>query len=136
MPRTHTQTATLLSALWLAYIFNIIFRDIHEFIRPGVLQEVLTDSLNGTLLNEGLLLIGGILVNIPIAMIVLSVALSPVASRRANLIALPLSGIMAVLTMPFPGSSADWFHAFGELCILAYAAHIAWVWQPRYSAAT
>lgn len=135
MPRSNTQIATLLSALWLAYLFNIVFRDIHEFIRPGFLQEVMTGTLHGTPLGGGLLLLGGILVNVPIAMVVLSVALSPKASRRANLIATPIAVVMAFLTVPFPGSSADWVHAVGEACILAYAFHVAWQWQPRYSAA-
>lgn len=33
---------TRLSTLWIFTLLNVIFRDIHEFVRPGFLEELMT----------------------------------------------------------------------------------------------
>jgi len=35
-----------LSALWVFVFLNIIFRDLHELGRPGLLEEIMTGVVN------------------------------------------------------------------------------------------
>ena len=76
-----------LSALWIVYLFNIIFRDIHEFVEPGFIQQVITGTFNGMQITEPLLLLGGFVSEVPIAMVLLSRLLPYGANRWANIIA-------------------------------------------------
>jgi hypothetical protein len=49
----------MLSTLWMFYLFNVIFRDIHEFIEPGFIEQVMTGTIDGFQITEPLLLFGG-----------------------------------------------------------------------------
>jgi len=77
---------TLLSTLWIFALFNVIFRDIHEIFRPGFLEEVMAGSINGLQMTEGSLLLAAILLEIPIAMLLLSWVLKYRVNRWANIV--------------------------------------------------
>ncbi|AOW98294.1 hypothetical protein BJP34_01520 [Moorena producens PAL-8-15-08-1] len=77
----------LLSTLWLFFLLNMIFRDIHEFFRPGLLEEIMTGIVNGTKVTDGMLLVGSIMMEIPISMVLLSRVLNYRLNRWANIIA-------------------------------------------------
>ena len=47
-----TDMKAKLSTLWIFVLLNIIFRDIHEFFRPGLLEEMMTGVVNGTQVTE------------------------------------------------------------------------------------
>ncbi|MEM6869264.1 MAG: DUF6326 family protein, partial [Cyanobacteria bacterium P01_C01_bin.121] len=81
-----TETKAKLSALWIVFLLNIIFRDIHEFVEPGFIQEVMTGTLNGNPIQEHMLLLGGVMIEVPIAMILFSRLLPYRANRWANII--------------------------------------------------
>ncbi len=63
---------TKLSLLWVAVLFNIIIKDIHDLFRPGLLEEMQSGIVNGNTITEELILIGGIVLELPIVMIVFS----------------------------------------------------------------
>ena len=65
------ETKAKLSTLWIFYLLNTIFRDIHEFIEPGLIEKVMTGTFNGTQITENLLLLGGFMAEVPIAMVLL-----------------------------------------------------------------
>ena len=67
-----TDKKALLSTLWIFVLLNMIFRDIHEFFRLGLLEEMMTGVVNGTQVTEEVMLIGAIMVEIPIVMVLLS----------------------------------------------------------------
>lgn len=69
-------TRTKLSALWLFILLNIIFRDIHQFVLASHLEMLLTGYYNGMEITEELMLLGGFLVQIPIAMVLFSLLLT------------------------------------------------------------
>lgn len=71
-----------LSSLWVFVIFNMIFADIVGFLNPGVLEEMIAMKP-----AQGLLLVFSILLEIPIAMIVLSRLLKHSINRWTNIIA-------------------------------------------------
>ena len=120
----------MLSTLWKFALFNVIFRDIHEIFRPGFLEEVLTGSINGLQMTEGFLLLAALLLEIPIAMVILSRVLKYRANRWANIIA----GIIktaAVLLSMFVGTPAMYYVFFGtiEIATTLLIVWLAWNWR-------
>ena len=83
-----------LSTLWIFFLFNIIFRDIHEFVEPGFMEEVLTGTVNGNPVTEHMLLLGGVMIEVPIAMVLLSRVLPYGANRWTNMIVAMLYGVL------------------------------------------
>ena len=77
----------LLSTLWIFVLFNMIFRDLHEFGRPGFLEEIMTGIVNGVQITEELMLLGGIMAEVPISMVLLSRVLNYRINRWANIFA-------------------------------------------------
>ena len=74
----------LLSTLWIFVLLNMIFRDIHEFFRLGLLEEMMTGIVNGNQVTEQVMLIGAFMVEIPILMVLLSRILNYRINRWAN----------------------------------------------------
>jgi hypothetical protein len=77
-----------LSTLWVFVMFNMVFADIVGFLNPGTLEEMIAMKP-----DQGLLLAFSMLLEIPIAMIVLSRLLKYRANRWANIIA----GVITIL---------------------------------------
>ena len=77
-----TNKKALLSTLWIFVLLNIIFRDLHEFFRAGMMEEIITL----TPVSEQMMLIGGIMMEIPILMVLLSRILDYRINRWVNII--------------------------------------------------
>ena len=116
-----------LSNLWTFYLFNTIFRDIHEFIEPGFIEQVMTGTFNGTPITEHLLLLGGFVAEVPISMVLLSRLLPYGVNRWANIIA-------AMITLSFEIKNGttdldDTFHMVIEIAALLSIIWSAWRWR-------
>lgn len=124
-----------LSTLWTFYLFNTIFRDIHEFVEPGFIQQIMTGTFNGTQITEQLLLWGGFVAEVPIAMVLLSRLLPYGANRWANIVAAVICIAFEILN----GTTDldDTFHMFIEIAALSFIIWLAWRWPnpspKRYS---
>jgi hypothetical protein len=116
----------LLSTLWIFVLFNIAFRDIHEILRPGFLEEVMTGSVNGVQMTEGFLLLGGMMLEIPIAMVLLSRVLPYRVNRWANIIAGPIA--ITLIVVGAPSDLDDMFFATIEVVTLLLLVWYAWKW--------
>ncbi|MEM9217261.1 MAG: DUF6326 family protein [Cyanobacteria bacterium P01_F01_bin.150] len=121
------ETKATLSTLWMFYLFNTIFRDIHEFIEPGFIEQVMTGTFNGTQITEQLLLFGGFVVEVPIAMVLFSRLLPYGANRWVNITA-------AVITLAFELNNGttdldDTFHMVIEMAALSFIIWSAWRWR-------
>lgn len=90
------QTKLTISALWIVVLFNMLFRDLHEFARTGFLEELIAMTSNGASISEGLLLAAAVFLQIPITMIALTLVLKTRATWWANLIAAPVTLAMIV----------------------------------------
>ncbi|MEM9928162.1 MAG: DUF6326 family protein [Cyanobacteria bacterium P01_D01_bin.50] len=123
-------TKALLSTLWIFILFNIIFRDIHEFVKPGFIEEVMTGTVNGVQINEPLLLLGGIMVEIPISMVLLSRILKYKVNRWANII----TGALMITFVINNGVKDldDIFFASIEILSLSLIIWIACKWHNSY----
>lgn len=120
-----------LSTLWLVILLNVIFRDIHEFLRPGYLEEVMARTASGAGLPEVAFLGFAIALEIPIMMVLLARVLPQHTNRWANLIAAPVMMLFVVsgLLIDQPADLDDLFHAGVELVLLTLLFSLARRWQ-------
>ncbi|NMH88699.1 DUF6326 family protein [Flavivirga algicola] len=91
---------TKLSFLWVYVLMNIIIKDIHDLFRPGLLKEMQNGIVNGNTITEELMLIGGILLELPILMIVLSQLLPYKSNKWLNVCAANLSILILFMNPP------------------------------------
>ncbi|MBI9050556.1 MAG: hypothetical protein JEZ00_14140 [Anaerolineaceae bacterium] len=110
-----------LSTLWIFIMFNMAFADIIGFINPGTLEEIMT-SMD---ITQGFLLVAAILVEIPIAMIVLSRVLKYRANRLANIIA----GVITILWVIGGGNTSLSYIFFATMEVLCIFLIFWYVWK-------
>ena len=70
---------TKISTLWIVVMFNMVFADIVGFLNPGTLEQMMAMKP-----SQELLLVFSVLIEIPIAMILLSRILKPKINRWTN----------------------------------------------------
>jgi hypothetical protein len=117
-----------LSSLWVFVFLNMIFRDLHEFGRPGFLQEVMTGVLDGVQVTDGIMLIGGIMIAVPLLIMPLTQFLSFKASRLAN----PVMGVLQIVSVIGANRAPDLdniFFAVIEIAALLLIIRLAWSWK-------
>jgi hypothetical protein len=78
----------LVSTLWIFVLINMIYADIIGMLRPGYLDLLTQYSRQ---LDKSTVLIFAMLMEVPIAMILLSRQLSPKYNKIAHMIAVPVS---------------------------------------------
>ncbi len=116
--------------LWTFVFFNMIFRDLHEFGRPGLIQELMTGVVNGVQITDSLLLIGGIMIEIPLLMLPLTLLLPFKANRLANM----WIGALMIPLMIFvynPPDLDDIFFLVFEIAALLLIIWYAWRWPKQ-----
>jgi F0F1-type ATP synthase membrane subunit a len=119
------QPQTLISSLWTFVLFNIIFRDLHQLGKPGFIEEIMSGVVNGVTITDELMLVGGLLVEIPILMVLLSRILSDNVNKWANLFAGTIT--LAVFATAIPYSDLDdIFHMVLEVAAILWIFRIAW----------
>ncbi|MEM8533035.1 MAG: DUF6326 family protein [Chloroflexota bacterium] len=123
---TKTDIKALLSTLWIFFLLNILFRDIHEFVAPGFLQEALNGTVNGVRITDELMMLGWILAEIPIAMVLLSRILPYGVNRWPNIIVGIL--MIAFVISNGAGDPDDLLFAISEIVALVAILWSAWRW--------
>ena len=118
-----------LSLLWIFVMFNYTYADIVTLMDSSVLEEILTGSVGGLQITQGFLLGASILMEIPIAMIVLSLVLDYRINRLANIIAGTIKTAAVFLSM-FVGTPAMYYLFFGtiEIACTLLIIYYAWTW--------
>ena len=116
-----------LSTLWIFVMFNLIFSEFHRLLQPGFLEEVMTGTISGVQMSQEVLLLGAVVLEIPIAMALLSRVLKYRLNRWANIIA----GAMTIAIVLF-NMSADldniFFSTIGVVAMLLVVWY-AWRWH-------
>jgi len=118
---------SVLSSLWLVYLLNLVFRDIHEFAKAETLEQLLAGNYNGIEPTQVLMLIGGILAAIPISMVFFPHVLPRRANRWVNIIVAIL--MIAVIVTGTHTDLDDYFHAGVEVAALLAVIWLAWRWK-------
>ncbi len=116
-----------LSTLWIFILFNQLFRDVHELFRPGALSEMQTGIMNGNEITDSLLLIGGIMAEIPILMVILSRVLNHNVNRWINIIVAVLTSLMTIQNGA--NDMDDVFFMTIILITLVIILWQAWTWK-------
>jgi hypothetical protein len=112
---------TKLSTLWLFATLNYLYCDV-----VTVMDPIKHGSLQFT---QGFLLAASILVEIPIAMVVLSRILEYRAGRRTNIIAAALMTIVQLLTLSVAAPTMYYlFFSIIEIATTAIILVYAWKW--------
>ena len=114
-----------LSTLWIVVMFNMAFADIVGFLNPGALEEIMAGAV-GFEITQGLLLVFAILLEIPIAMIILSRILKYSLNRWANIIAVVIT-ILFVIGGGNTSLSYIFFATIEVVCMLLIIWY-AWKW--------
>jgi hypothetical protein len=120
-------TKLLLSTLWIVVMINMAFADILGLFIPGSLEEVAKTSVStGTTISQ-LMLGGAIMLEIPIAMILLSRVLKYKVNRWANII----TSVITILYVVGGGSLYPHyiFMATMEVVCMLLIVWFAWKWR-------
>lgn len=123
------QTNKLLSILWLFAILNYLYCDIVGLMDANLLGQFLSGTVGGMEISQRFLFIASLLMEIPIAMVVLCRVLSFNPNRVLNIIAGMLMTLVQAATLI--GTPAAYYIFFSsiEIGTTAYIAWKAWKWQ-------
>ncbi|MEA4907533.1 MAG: DUF6326 family protein [Anaerolineaceae bacterium] len=116
---------TKLSTLWIFVLFNYLYCDVVSLMDPELLKLYLAGRVGEMNITPGFLLGASILMEIPIAMLLLSRVLGHGANRWANVAA--GAGMTLVQTASlFVGSSPSMYYLFFSLIEIGCTVYIAW----------
>ena len=120
----------MLSTLWVFLLFNYIYCDLFTAFDPVILKSlVTTGSSGGFQFTQGFLFGFSIVMEIPIAMVLLSRILRYKANRWANIVA---GVIMAVVQISSLFDSPTIYYIFFsviEIACLLFIIWYAWKWK-------
>ncbi|MEL7145566.1 MAG: DUF6326 family protein [Bacteroidota bacterium] len=111
----------LLSTLWIFILFNMIFRDLHEFLNQEFLDQLFIQQV-----TQGEMLLYAIMLEIPIMMVLLSRLLINRYNKWTNFFA---GGFMllGVLSTLMAADTDDFF--FGTMNIIALLVILRVTWS-------
>ena len=117
--------------MWIFASLNHLYCDVLGLMDPHLLPQFLTGTVEGIEMSPGFLFGAAVLVENPIAMVVLSRFLAPAASRWANVVA---GSVMTVAQLGslFAGGGPTAYYAFFsalEIAATAYVVRTAWTWR-------
>jgi uncharacterized protein DUF6326 len=117
-----------LSTLWLFATVNYLYCDVVSLMDPNLLKQYLAGNVGGMSVTPGFLLAAGILVEIPMAMILLPRILGSRANRWANMGAGALMTVVQLATL-FAGKPALYYVFFSAIEIGTTAAIVWLAWK-------
>ena len=118
-----------LSALWTFAILNYLYCDVLGLTDPNVLRQLISGT-GPIQMTQGFLLGAAILMEIPIAMVLLSRVLKFKANRLANIVAgLIMSGVQ--ISTLFVGTPTIYYVFFSiiEIACTLFIVWYAWQWN-------
>lgn len=121
----------LLSAAWSFLLFNYLYADVMGLMDARLLQQYLTGTVNGLRINDQMLLAAAFLMEVPIAMVVLSLVLPVRAVRLTNMAAGTLKTVVVFATL-FVGDVKVYYFFFAviEIAVSAGVVVVAARWRP------
>jgi Family of unknown function (DUF6326) len=119
-----------LSTLWLFATVNYLYCDVVSLMDHNLLKQYLAGDVGGVSVTPGFLLAAGVLVEIPMAMILLSRILGVLANRWANMGAGALMTVVQLATL-FAGKPALYYVFFSAIEIGTTAAIVWLAWRLR-----
>ena len=119
-----------LSTLWLFATLNYIYADVMALMDPEILGDLITGTAGGGIqMTQGLLLGAAILMEIPIAMVLLSRVLEYRINRWANIIAGTIKTIAIASSMFVGTGPALYYIFFGAIEIVCTSLIVWYAWR-------
>jgi hypothetical protein len=121
-----------LSILWIFVMFNYLYCDVMTIFDSAVLKELLATGQIGPIkFTQGFLLGVSILMEIPIAMILLSWILKYTANRWANVIGGTIMTLVQCSSLFFGTSPTMYYMFFSSIEIVCTVVIVwqAWKWS-------
>ncbi len=118
------------STLWIFVTLNYLYCDVITLMDHTQLREIMTGMVGNMEITQGFLLGAGILMEIPIAMVLLSRILNYKANRIANIVAGTIKTVVMIMTL-FVGTPTTYYVFFGsiEIACTAFIVWYAWKWK-------
>lgn len=128
----------LLSTIWIFAVLNYLYCDLLSLMDANTLQQYLTGTVSGLHFTEGFLLGAGMLMEISMAMVLLSKVLPTRANRLANIAAGTIMAAVQIGTLLMgPSTLYYWFFSIIEIAATVLIVWLAWTWpSPRTTATT
>lgn len=111
-------------ALWLFILLNIVFRDLHQCAMKPFLEMMLSGTYDGVEITPELVLLGGVLAEVPIAMVLFSLLLARRLGRPVTFAA-ALATTATVLSSA-PRDMDDVLHLVVQLAAMTAILGTAW----------
>ncbi|WP_425392498.1 DUF6326 family protein [Ekhidna sp.] len=123
----------ILSTLWIFVTLNYLYCDVLSLMSAEMLSALLTGTIAGINMNETTLLAAGVIMEISIAMVLLSRVLKYKINRLANIIAGFIKTLIMVGTLLMGGASYHYmFFAAIEIATTIFIVWYTWTWiQPE-----
>ncbi|WP_437659092.1 DUF6326 family protein [Sorangium sp. So ce1182] len=122
----------LLSALWVFAMFNYLYADVMGLMDSTLLAQFLGGQVGSLRITGEFLFGAAVLMEIPIAMTLLSRVLPHRANRWANIVAgiIKTAAVAGTLLIGHP-TGYYLFFALIEIACTTLIVVLAWRWQPR-----
>jgi Family of unknown function (DUF6326) len=120
-----TDRGARLSLLWVFAILNYLYCDLLGLMDPDLLKQYVNGNVDGLQITQGFLLSAALLMEIPIAMVLLSSVVPHRASSWANIIAGTVMTLVQIGSL-FVGSGPTVYYAFFSTVEIACTVFIVW----------
>jgi len=119
-----------LSTLWIFATLNYLYCDVLGFFDSATLKDLMTGHVGMLEITQGFLLGSAILMEIPIAMVLLSRVLKPGANRWANMIAGSIMTFVQISSLFLGTAPTNYYIFFSaiEITCTAFIVWYAWAW--------
>lgn len=124
----------ILSTLWIFVTLNYLYCDVLSLMSAELLNALLTGEVGGINMNETTLLLAAVLMEIPIALVLLSRVLKYKANRWTNIIAGLIKTIVMIGTLLMGTSYHYIFFATIEIATTIFIVWYAWTWAKPMTA--
>ena len=114
-----------LSTLWIFVMFNYLYCDVIALMNPELLKQFMIGNVGGIQVTQAFLLGTAILMEIPIAMVIMSRTLKYRANRWANIIAGVVMTAVQFGSLFF-GSAPTPYYVFFSIIEIACTSVIVW----------
>jgi len=115
----------ILSTLWIFVTLNYIYCDVFTLTNPEDLKQIISGTGGSISMTQGFLLGAAILMEIPIAMIILSRVLKFKANRLANIIAGSIMTLVQIMSL-FIGTGPTLHYVFFSIIEISCTSFIVW----------
>ena len=124
-----TDRKIILSTLWIFVTLNYLYCDVMSLMSPEMLNSLITTGgVGGFDITELFLLGGAVIMEIPIALVLLSIVLDYKANRLASMIGGFIMTLIMIGTLLMGASYHYIFFATIEIAATIFIVWYAWTW--------